>query len=339
MKIFVFEYVTGGGCAGIPLPPIHVEGETMWRALVHDLTAIEGVEVISPRDTRLEAPSIPGLTLVPTGPDSFDADFQACLAAADAVWLIAPESGGILESLSRDVLAAGKRLLGSHPDTVRITASKRATSQLLAAQDIGVTTTYDHPAQMTEARPVVAKPDDGAGCEETLWFANPGAAEAWRQRRDAHGFAYQYYLPGAALSMCLLCRAGQVQLLSVNRQHVDIDGGCFQFNGVTVNALADEDGTFSRLAQRIAQALPDLWGYVGVDLIAAEDGLTVVEVNPRVSVSYAGLARAIGDNPARRVLNLPEFSPCHPREPVHVPTLHAQLRDTVKEASAEDAAA
>jgi len=34
MKVFVFEFVTGGGYAGQALPDFLGDGELMWRALI-----------------------------------------------------------------------------------------------------------------------------------------------------------------------------------------------------------------------------------------------------------------------------------------------------------------
>jgi predicted ATP-grasp superfamily ATP-dependent carboligase len=50
--------------------------------------------------------------------------------------------------------------------------------------------------------------------------------------------------------------------------------------------------------------MPDLWGYVGIDLIDGATGPLVLEVNPRLTTSYVGLARAIRMNPAALVLGL-----------------------------------
>lgn len=308
MRIFAFEYVTGGGFAGQPLPDFLADGETMWQALVRDLTALPGLEVITLRDARLTMPDIPGLEAIATDAHRFNADYQHCLAAADAVWPVAPESGGLLEDLSREIIHAGKRLLGSGPDAVRVAASKHATYQRLLSTGLRQPRTFTSPFLMTEDRPVVAKPDDGAGCADTHYFDGLAALEAWVLAHGGESHAYQYYVPGPALSLSLLCCDGQAQLLSVNRQHVEIRDGRFQAHGVTVNALEDTDGTYRRVARYIAEALPDLWGYVGVDLVAAEDGPRVLEINPRLTLSYAGLGQALGCNPAAFVLALPEFA-------------------------------
>ena len=76
-------------------------------------------------------------------------------------------------------------------------------------------------------------------------------------------------------------------------------------DGITVNAYPRDAERFQILSQRIAETLPGLWGYIGVDLIRMNDGaLTVLEVNPRLTTSYCGLHAALGINVARALLRL-----------------------------------
>ena len=324
MKVFVYEYVTGGGCAGEPLPAYLADGELMWRALVDDLSAIAGIQVVTLRDARLVRPALPGVRIVATRVGSFVEDFRACLAEADAVWTVAPESGGILEALNRSVLEAGKRLLGSDPEAVRVAASKTDTWRRLAQCGVAGIPTYTSPHLIEEECPVVMKPDDGAGCQDTRLFPSRADAEAWNLAHARAGQVFQRYVPGEALSLSLLCADGQAQLLAVNRQHVHARDGILGFQGVTVNERGDPSGCYADLACRVAAAIPDLWGHVGVDLIEAAGGQpVVVEVNPRPTVSYAGLRVALDCNPAERLLDLPAFTPCHGRKPVHLETAHA----------------
>lgn len=322
MKVFVFEYVTGGGYAGQALPDFLADGELMWRALVDDLIAVPGVEVLTLRDARLDTPDLPGLHATIADAPAFERDFQRCLQAADAVWLVAPESHNILESLTRQVLAAGKTLLGCRPEAVRIATSKLATAHCLAAAGVAGVPTGSG-AEDWRGR-VVAKPDDGVGCQDTLLFADADAAQAWRRDHADVAWVFQPYIEGAALSLSLLCCAGRAQLLSVNRQRIGLaDDGRFAFLGVDVNALSDPDDRFATLAAQVAAAIPGLWGYVGIDLIASADGPRVLEVNPRVTVSYAGLRAALDCNPAQRVLSLPAMRPCHGLRQISLETADA----------------
>ena len=116
---------------------------------------------------------------------------------------------------------------------------------------------------------------------------------------------FQPFVHGEPLSLSVLCCERGARVLTCNRQHVRVSGDRFEFSGVSVNALADVNGQYARLARAVVRALPGLWGYVGIDLVAAPDGLAVVEVNPRLTTSYAGLRAALGINAARLVLELP----------------------------------
>ena len=278
------------------------------------------MEVLTLRDARLAIPEQPGLTVVATDATRCRSDFMRCLDAADAAWMVAPESGGLLESLNRLVEAAGKWLLGCGPDAVHIAASKHATAARRAGAGVTTVPTFATPDLLTGA--VVAKPDDGVGCEDTLLFADAAAAQAWHDTPPRAMHVFQPYVAGESLSLSLLCCDGQAQLLSVNRQHVRLAGDHFEFHGVTVNALGDGDGRYAALAARVAAAIPGLWGYVGVDLIAGAFGPMVLEVNPRATVSYAGLRAALDCNPAQHVLALPEMRPCRGLRPVTLEMTH-----------------
>lgn len=322
MRIFVYEHVTGGGCAGAALPAFLADGELMWRAMLDDLTAIPGVEVISLRDDRLAMPAIAGARVIATRASTFADDFRRCLQASDAVWPVAPECGGLLEALSEAVLRAGKRLLGSRPLGVRIAASKTATARHLAARGVAVIPVHASPYLMIEEGPVVMKPDDGAGCQDTRLFPSLEAAEDWTLTHACENLVFQPFVAGPARSLSLLCCDGYAQLLAVNRQHVSLNDGCFDFHGVSVNDLSDRDGRHADLADRVAAAMPDLWGHVGVDFIETPHGPVVVEVNPRLTASYAGLRESLACNPARRLLDLPTFTALPGRQPIRAEAAH-----------------
>jgi predicted ATP-grasp superfamily ATP-dependent carboligase len=111
-------------------------------------------------------------------------------------------------------------------------------------------------------------------------------------------------MQGEPLSLSALAREGRAVLLSVNRQDIALHGDQLRYCGCTVNTLPDTDGRFQRLAQSIVAAIPGLGGYFGVDLILTGDGPYVVDVNPRLTTSYAGLREGLGINAARMVLSM-----------------------------------
>jgi predicted ATP-grasp superfamily ATP-dependent carboligase len=305
VKIFVYEHITGGGCLDAPLPDALLqEAMLMVRALVTDLSDIEAMQVIGLRDRRLAAGSLPADWTAVRSHSHRQARIDELIRASDATWPIAPETGGILEDISRRVLSAGRPLLGSRPEGVHVAASKLATALFLQRAGVPVVPTV-RPEDRSEAagRAWIAKPDDGCGCEDVRFFAGHPAALRWiDERADAQRYVLQPYIPGEPLSLSVLARDGRALLLSVNRQRIAVHAGSFLYRGSVVNALPDTGGRFRKLAQDIVAAIPGLWGYFGVDLILAASGPVVVDVNPRLTTSYAGLRPALGVNAAGMVL-------------------------------------
>jgi predicted ATP-grasp superfamily ATP-dependent carboligase len=261
------------------------------------------LDLFTTRDGRL--PALPGVPTVATVPgENVARHFARGISAADAVWPIAPETGGVLERLARDTLDLGRILVGCRPAALRIAASKRATVSALSGAGVSAVPTFVSGDRLPPVPgPWVVKPDDGAGCDGTRLVRD------WRQARgllasDPGRLVAQPWIEGDALSLSLLCGEGSAVLLSCNRQHVQVADEGLSLLGISVNALADRDGRFARLGEQVAAAIPGLWGYVGVDLIAGKDGPVVLEVNPRLTTSYVGLGPALGINPAALVLDL-----------------------------------
>ena len=305
MKILVYEHITGGGMLDDPqMAALAPEGELMLRALVDDLTAVPGVEVTVMRDFRLPA-DLPARTLV-VHSGQFSTVFRRAAQECDAIWPIAPEQDGILHRLTAEILARGRTLLGNRLDAVAIATSKRATAIALACAGIPVAPVYSSERELPSVvHEIVVKPDDGAGCQETLLFDDRAKLLAWLGGCTGAKRILQPYVRGEARSLSLLCCEGRARLLACNRQQVNLRNGAFCFDGVSVNAVDDDGGRYAALADDIARAMPGLWGYCGVDFIETGTGPVVIEVNPRLTTSYAGLHRAIGCNPAQLVLALP----------------------------------
>lgn len=307
MRIFVCEFVTGGGLAGQPLPAsLSREGDMMLTALVKDLSAVDGVDIVTARDVRLPELPIPVEVLAIREPAELWSIWSDAIRSADAVWPIAPETGGILARITDMVVSAGKRLLGSDAAAVRLTASKLATAHHLAGFGVSTPSTVSlgDRGSLGDAPGWVVKPDDGAGAENTWLFKDTGDLDLWISANPTTGMVLQPYIDGHPMSLSLLCRDGAAWLLTVNRQRVGLEGKRFRYRGGIIGAFESRRARYEPIAAAVAAAIPGLWGYVGIDLIDDEPGPVVLEINPRLTTSYAGLHQAIGANPAALVLDL-----------------------------------
>lgn len=306
MKIFVCEYVTGGGLYREPLSlSLMQEGELMLQAVLDGLSTVPEVEVITTRDIRLPCLSaIPAIAI--KAEDDVWQVWAACMQQADAVWPIAPESGGIMMRMCELVIASGKRLLASSPDVIRLASSKFETNRTLAAAGVRVVPTV-RAQQVASLRqgPWVAKPDDGVSCEDSRVFDNPALLRDWLGKSGrALSHVVQPFVEGIPASISMVCRDGQSVLLSCNRQLIDIDEVGFHYRGGVLNDLREHWSDFESVASEVANAIPGLAGYIGIDVIMHEHKLFVLEINPRLTTSFAGLKSAMGYNPARLILDM-----------------------------------
>jgi len=296
LKVLAFDYAAAGGPMARRLPrSLRRQGDMLLQALQADLRALPGVELTTmapAQDTAQEQ-------------QAFSERLEACMEAADAVWPLASESEGLLESLSRDILRANRVLLGSAPGAVRVASSKLGVARALADGGVPVAPTYSPHAALPDERGAwVVKPDDGAGCLDIRLFSDRAAALAWIRAAAAQSYVLQPFIAGKLGSLSLLCCDGVARVLSCNLERVAMRNNRFHFLGSTVNGLGDHDGSLDRLAQQVASAIPSLWGYVGVDFVLTDCGAVVLDVNPRLTAAYAGLHASIGRNPAGLVIEL-----------------------------------
>jgi predicted ATP-grasp superfamily ATP-dependent carboligase len=306
MKIFICEYITGGGLYRAPLPASLVsEGALMRDALLRDLSDIPGLSLSVTYDVRLTRSDLDIHAIAIHPEEDIDLVWDAAIREADAVWIIAPETDGVLSRLSARVLAHGRKLIGCAPAIVDLMADKYQTYQALTTAGVLAIPTYRRATWPSSREGAwVVKPDDGVGCEDVRYLPTTASLQAWLSQQQDEHWIIQPYVEGVAASLSMLCHAGQGWLLSCNRQRVAIENGDFRFSGCAVNALSDQWNVLEPLAKKLAAAIPGLSGYIGVDVVMAENGPQVVEINPRLTTSYAGLRASIGCNPARLVLDL-----------------------------------
>ncbi|MCI0653113.1 MAG: ATP-grasp domain-containing protein [Methylococcaceae bacterium] len=311
MKILLLEYISGGGLIKESIPQSLVrEGHLMLRALLDDLAEIDGIRLTVMRDARLEAPSVQARHCNPevirvSSNDKFDDAWRAAVRSVDAVWPIAPETGGILEKLCKDVQECGKILVNSPAEVVARTASKLKTLEHLKQYGIKVVPTIRFAEFQDQfSGPWVIKPDDGAGCEGMRMVRDLKELNHLQAKSPASNDIIQPFVEGTAMSLSVLFKQGDARLLSCNRQHINMRDEFFYLSGCTVNIAPVDTTMFLELAWAIARAIPDLFGYAGVDLILAEGRPKVLEINPRLTTSYAGLSRALNLNVAARVIDL-----------------------------------
>lgn len=308
MKILIFEYINGGGFADTELPPsLAREGRLMLNAVLNDLLASGKHEITVLLDKRCMNNVPHGVNVIAVqSQDDVLAVFTDALQHCDAVLPIAPETEQILWTLCTTVEQAGKKLLSSSSSAVAKTADKMETFRILSAQHIPTVPSHrldKHPHFYEQG--TVIKARDGAGCENCFVCYNEDDFERLLvSLHNPEHYLIQPFISGVALSLSALFNNGTARLLCVNRQFISIlENQRLKLTGCEVNCHV-EKAPFQAIIGRIAQAFPDLWGYVGIDLIKQDDHVLVVEINPRLTSSYTGIHEALGLNIMELVVQL-----------------------------------
>lgn len=307
-KIFVCEFITGGGLCAEPLPTtLAREGALIRDALLQDLANLS-YEVSTTVDMRLSPPTHCAYVTVHADEDIWKI-WQQQMQVVDAVFLIAPETDNLLHYLTQMATLKGKLVLGCGLDAIDITSNKMAT--YLALKQVGITTiatfTVEHWIKHEALKKNVtwlAKPNDGAGCEATVSFDDAENLMHWLAHNKKHNSPIiQPFQVGKPASISCVMHQGRAQVLSCNTQTIEINQHTLGFKGVIVNGMREYWQAFESIANQIASAFPSLAGYVGIDVIVNENIVFVVEINPRLTTSYVGLHEATGQNPAKLIIN------------------------------------
>ena len=309
LPLVVFEYFTAIPPSGGDSPA--AEGRAMRDAVVADLMALPGIEVVVPHAPAWPLPATlprPRRVILRGDPES---GLRAALREARAALVIAPEQDGILERLSAIVEDEGRILLGPSSRAVRLAADKAKTSACLAAAGLpappGEVIRFDHAAARLARRPLpfVLKPRDGCGAAGVILVRRRdrvrAALAAVRAATARPDLLVQDHLRGEPASVSIvMAEGGNGALpLALNRQTIHGRSRFVYAGGLTPWRHPQARRALAIAVEATAalrRAAPGWRGYLGIDLVLGGDGPRILEVNPRLTTSYIGLRHVVRRN-------------------------------------------
>jgi predicted ATP-grasp superfamily ATP-dependent carboligase len=295
MRLFVTEFITGGGFANHPLPEgLKQEGLLMLNSVLADCSRMNDIQLTTCLDPRITLSH----NNIDVYPVEYSTDYIQLVAKLahenDYAWIIAPESSAVLESIVSQLAKENITTINCDVESIIITGDKvKCAIYLLNA---GIDTTENLTLTQAQEYPykVVIKNRFGVGCEG-LKICDSGAL-GLECIDDFDQWVVQPYIEGEHLSLSLLCYAGEAKILTCNKQIFDGEEQP-KLKACHVNAVSITE-QMQALVNNIAKTLPGLTGYVGVDLIDVGDTYVVVDINPRLTSSYVGLSEVLIGNPA-----------------------------------------
>jgi len=277
----------------------------MLSTLSQDLLAL-GQHVSLMRDARL--PDLPPHPLLKvekiSNIEAYQQSWQHSLQENKNIVLIAPETDGVLYQLVRQLEQSPIRHLGSSPDAIQLCTDKYQTFEQLSLQRIPTPATQTVRDWLTSNHNNdlwLIKPRDGAGCEQTYKFNSIELEQYLRSlsNQQQSQQIIQPYIVGDALSLSLFLSETEARVLSVNRQHLKEVANQLSLSHCQpgCESLISRDMT-EKLIQQVRATIPGLWGFVGIDLVLSDNQIWVIEINPRLTSSYAEPGFRQHHNPA-----------------------------------------
>jgi tyramine---L-glutamate ligase len=318
-SLFLLEAICGGLCPERPEGSLLREGRAMLAALAADLVADGAVVVRSTWDRRLgAAPALPVEWTLVDGPDGALRELERQSPRVDRVLAIAPETGGLLESLAVRVIRAGGVWAGCRPEAIALCADKLRLAEHLA--QAGVPTLPTLPVESFRGpgaggwpdgwgETLVVKPRDGAGSQG---IAVVRGRDEWLVRcaNTPGNEIIQPFVEGASLSLAVLVapsgsggEPGRIEPLGLATQRLSRDGRLSYEGG----ELPCREWPLEPAVAVVRSALATvsgLAGYVGCDLIWPRGAAAplVCEINPRLTTSYVGYRVLYGPALGRSVV-------------------------------------
>lgn len=226
---------------------------------------------------------------------------------ADGIMIIAPETNNCLRKCCFDLNRFREKMASPQLDFVELAANKNATSTWLAEKGIvvpsgGSLAQIDSVSKLPEL-PVVIKPMLGAGSE------NVQLVEDWHSfspHPNLQDWRVEAFVPGVPVSVSVLCGPEECRFLHATGQ--SFDGSPFgSYNGSLFPLAPDIAQRAKILASCTIDALPPTRGYIGIDMIIAtkgQDDDCVLDINPRLTMSYLKLREIYAENLAIETLRI-----------------------------------
>ena len=308
MRILVFEFMVGGGVAdqhplNSELQTFYQQGHSMLKAVCEDLLQL-GHEVVVTVDGRVEE-SLPHDAIRINVEHEIDLDLTLWTAAvrSDAILLIAPETDGCLEHFADLLSSFYTRFISPSIGYIRLTSDKWKCHQWYSQRNVPcpesilLTANSDLRSLPVNFFPCVAKPVDGAGSEGVRLI------DSMRELENlSRPMLLQRYVPGVPASVSVIVESLDLaHYLEPGRQVFDAEPF-----GVHLRTDFPLDPDLRQralnLAKSVIDACPNFIGYVGIDMVLADNpgDDVMIEINPRLTTSYCFLREWSKENLAEK---------------------------------------
>jgi predicted ATP-grasp superfamily ATP-dependent carboligase len=321
LKLLIYEHLCGE-CVGLDVESnILCEGYAMLRALISDFKMLKHhiITFLDSRMMKFNPPIQADEILSPMSSGDVRRLLREVCRKVDAVYIIAPESNGILEGLVEEVEDSGGIAINCSPKSIGEASNKLNVYEKL--KGIGIRVPETVPVNVGEdvkhvrsvARdmgfPLIFKPIVGAGSSGLSIVRDEGEIDEAVRKVKCEGsedfFLIQRFVKGMPASVSVISNGVSALPLTLNAQLMKLASPKLNssYMGGFTPLRHPAWSEALKVAKSTVECFSGLRGYVGVDMVLTGDGPFVMEVNPRLTTSYVGLREVLNFNVAGAILN------------------------------------
>ncbi|MHA1477224.1 MAG: ATP-grasp domain-containing protein [Promethearchaeota archaeon] len=333
-KIFIFEFVTGGGYNQVDIPlSLFCEGYAMLRTTIEDFKKL-GFQIITLLDKRISHLARylkTDMVKFVKPEDDYLKIYTKYVKKSTFCFIIAPEFSKHLYNLTQIAKNLNKKILSIDLSGVWLGTSKLETYKYFIANKVNTPKSYKIPLKGGKMDvdfilqkfeqfdcSLIMKPEDGAGSELIYHFTTKDQILQLFERAKANfdiarSYIVQEFIDGDDLSISIINRTTSEKIntmdqiiLSINAQNVqniDSNKDSLYLGGFTP---VENYKVLKKKFEKILKSmdLTSFQGYFGIDFIKkADNSIHFIEINPRLTTSYIGIRNILDFNPLEFLFN------------------------------------
>ena len=301
-KIFICEYVTGGGYINKKIPKkLFLQAKSIVKSLLIDFNKIPNLKIIYTWDYRFKKlkkiKNVECLNIK----KNYLKEWSIIIKKVDLFFPIAPETEGKLIELIK-LNKFKKNIISNKLNAIRVAGSKDETYKFFQKNNIPTLQTFNKKEiNFKIYKKWLVKPDDGAGCEENYIFSNK--KDLLNFLNSNRNFVVQPLIKGTSYSANIISIKNKNLILNFNKQKIIYNNKKIIFNGTKFVKKVPLEDKIKKNINIISRKLPGLNSFFGIDFIILKKKIFFVDINPRITTSYKNISKNLKINVAKKILN------------------------------------
>ena len=193
-------------------------------------------------------------------------------------------------------------MVSNEVSAIKISSSKYETYKFLQKNSIPTLKTFNiERTDVKNTKNWVAKPDDGAGCENNYIFSNK--KNLFNFLNLNKNFVAQPLVKGVSYSANVIPIKNKACILNFNKQEISYKKKKIVFKGTKFIKKVPFEKKIKKNIKNIYSNLVGLNSFFGIDFIISNKKIFFLDINPRITTSYKNINKNLKINAAKKILN------------------------------------